>query len=111
MARGMIIIFVFLLLVTQPFNLLASNDENIIKEIEEYAPKLKIEYVIQTVREYLNKHNQGYKAEEYFIQSVKYDSSKKEWIVSFEEKIPMPGSQFWIAINDGTKEIQLFVGE
>lgn len=109
MAKGTIIIFVFLLLAPHPFNLFASNDENIIKELEEYAPKLKIEYVIQTARECSNK--QGYKAKEYFIQSVKYDSSKKEWMISFEGKMPMPGNQFWIAINDRTKEIKFFAGE
>lgn len=99
MAKSTLIIFAILLSCVFAPDLFAA---------EKYAPNLKIEYVIQTAKEYSNK--QGYKTEEYFIRSIEYVSAQKEWTIFFEGKILAFGNHFLIVINDKTKAIELSHG-
>lgn len=85
------------------------TQDNNAKIIEEYTPKLQIEFVIQKAKEYAL--SQGQKLENYFIKSSEYDADKKEWAVFFEGKLPIPGNNFVIVVNDGTEKFEIFYGE
>jgi hypothetical protein len=79
------------------------------KIIKEYTPKLKIESVIEKAKEY--SISQGQKLDNYFIESIKYDSDKKEWIIFFMGNLPVPGNHFIVTIKDRNGETKLFLGE
>ena len=82
-----------------------SNEEELMRE---HSPVLTIEYVIKKAKEYAK--GKGLKLENYFVLVVKYDSSEKEWYVSFEGRLPMPGNHFGVYMEDRTEEIELMRG-
>jgi|WetSurMetagenome_2_1015567.scaffolds.fasta_scaffold494953_1 hypothetical protein len=77
--------------------------------IEGYSPKLEIEYVIKKGKDHAAK--QGMKLEDYFIETIKYNSSGKEWKLFFIGKLPTPGNHFIVVIKDRTEEITFMPGE
>jgi hypothetical protein len=83
--------------------------DNNVKIIEEYTPKLQIEFVIKKAKEFAIA--QGRKIDKYFIESIKYDSDKKEWTISFMGDLPMPGNHFFVTMKDRTGETKLFMGQ
>ena len=103
-----ITIIIVLYLCSFSLNSCAFDDKNTIKEIQKHVPNLQIEYVIQTAKEYLKAQDR--KIENYFVETTKYDSLKKEWTIFFLGKTLSAGNHLLIFINDRTKEIELIPG-
>jgi hypothetical protein len=103
-----LMISVFLgLILTFTISAHATNEENKIRQ--EYVPQLKIEYVIQMAKDYAIQ--KGMDLNEYFISTIRYDTSTKEWNIHFDGNLPAPGFHFLIVIEDRTKAIRLSRGK
>ncbi len=76
--------------------------------IKKFSPKLKIECVIEKSKEYAK--NQEINLNEYFIEEIKYDWQKNEWYIFFMGRVPNPGNNFTIFIDNKTEEIRLKPG-
>ncbi len=85
----------------------AANAKN--EDSQQYIPQLKIENVIQMAKDY--SIQKGMDLKEYYISTIKYDASTKEWDVFFEGNLPAPGFHFLIVIEDKTKAIRLSRGK
>jgi hypothetical protein len=77
----------------------ATNED--IKIKQEYVPQLTVESVIQM----------GMDLNKYFISTIRYDTSTKEWDVHFYGNLPAPGFHFLIVIEDRTKAMRLSRGK